>query len=376
MTSGAQVVGHQDELDELRTSIRKFLNARIPEARVRELIESDDPFDPELWAEMGSMLGVHGLAIPERFGGEGFGLLAASVVFEELGRALTPLPYFSTFVAAQTLLATSDDDACARYLPGVASGAMRLSVAAAEKDGSWDAAVIKTRAAEDPDGTWRLDGVKFFVPDAAVAHLLVVFSRTTAGPTLFAVDPAADSVQIAPMQVLDATRPLAVVTLNSAPAQLIGRQGAAGPVLARSLDYAALALAAEGVGAAQHCLDLSVEYATVRQQFGRPIGSFQAVKHLCAEMLTQVELARAATEDAVLLADAGSADSAVATAAAHITTSAAAMFVAKETIQVHGGIGFTWEHPAHLYFRRAKASQMLLGGPSLSHERLLERMGI
>jgi alkylation response protein AidB-like acyl-CoA dehydrogenase len=236
--------------------------------------------------------------------------------------------------------------------------------------------VINTRAAEDPDGTWRLDGVKFFVPDAAAAHLLVVFARTTAGPTLFAVDPAADSVHIAPMQVLDATRPLAVVTLNSAPALLIGRQGAAGSVLARSLDFAALALAAEGVGAAQHCLDLSVEYATVRQQFGRPIGSFQAVKHLCAEMLAQVELARAATEDAVLLTDAGSADSAVATAAAHITTSAAAMFVAKETIQVHGGIGFTWEHPAHLYFRRAKASQMLLGGPSLSHERLLDRMGI
>jgi alkylation response protein AidB-like acyl-CoA dehydrogenase len=369
-------VEHRQELNELRTSVRKFLNARIPEARVRELIASDDPFDAELWAEMGSMLGVHGLAIPERFGGEGFGLRAAAVVFEELGRALTPLPYFSTFVATQTLLAAGDDDVCTQYLPGVASGALRLSVAAAEKDGSWDAAVIKTRAAQQPDGTWRLDGAKFFVPDAAVAHLLIVFGRTTAGPTLFAVDPAADGVQVTPMQVLDATRPLAVITLNSTPARMIGRQGAAGSVLARSLDFAALALAAEGVGAAQHCLDLSVEYAAMRQQFGRPIGSFQAVKHLCAEMLAQVELARAATEDAMLLADAGSPDSAVAIAAAHITTSAAAMLVAKETIQVHGGIGFTWEHPAHLYFRRAKASQMLLGGPSLSHERLLERMGI
>jgi alkylation response protein AidB-like acyl-CoA dehydrogenase len=370
------VVEHQQELDELRTSVRKFLNTKVPEARVRELIESDDPFDPELWAEMGSMLGVHGLAIPEKFGGDGFGLLAAAVVFEELGRALTPVPSFSTFVAAQTLLTTGDDDVCARYLPGVASGTMRLSVAAAEKDGSWDAAIIKTRAAQQADGTWQLDGTKFFVPDAAVAHLLLVFARTTAGPTLFAVDPAADGVQITPMQVLDATRPMAVVTLASAPAQLIGRQGAAGSLLARAMDFAALALAAESVGAAQYCLELSVEYATVRRQFGRPIGSFQAVKHLCAEMLAQVELARAATEDAMLLADAGSPDSAVATAAAHITTSAALMFVAKETIQVHGGIGFTWEHPAHLYFRRAKASQMLLGGPSLSHERLLDRLGI
>jgi alkylation response protein AidB-like acyl-CoA dehydrogenase len=370
------VVEYQQELDDLRTSVRKFLNARVPESRVRELTESDDPFDHELWAEMGSMVGVHGLAIPERFGGDGFGLLAAAVVFEELGRALTPVPYFSTFVGAQTLLVAGDDDACARYLPDVAAGTVRLSVAAAEKDGSWDAAVIKTRAVQQTDGTWRLDGTKFFVPDAAAAHILIVFARTTAGPTLFAVDPTADTVRITPMQVLDATRPLAVVTLNSAPAQLIGRQGTAGSVLTRSLDFAALALAAEEVGAAQRCLELSVEYATVRQQFGRPIGSFQAVKHLCAEMLAQVELARAATEDAVHLAHAGSPGSAIATAAAHITTSAAAMFVAKETIQVHGGIGFTWEHPAHLYFRRAKASQMLLGGPSLSHERLLERMGI
>ena len=367
---------HQQELDDLRTSMRKFLNARIPESRVRELIESGDPFDSELWAELASTLGVHGLAIPERFGGDGFGLLAAAVVFEELGRALTPVPYFSTFVAAQTLLAAADDDACAQYLPGVAAGTMRLSIAAAEKDGSWDPAVIKTRATQQPDGTWRLDGAKFFVPDAAAAHMLIVFARTTAGPTLFALDPAAGGAQISSMQVLDTTRPLAVVTLDSARATLVGRPGAAGALLGRSLDFAALALAAEGVGAAQRCLELSVEYATMRQQFGRPIGSFQAIKHLCAEMLAQVELARAATEDAVLLADAGSPSSAIATAAAHITASAAAVFVAKETIQVHGGIGFTWEHPAHLYFRRAKASQMLLGGPSLSHERLLERMGI
>jgi alkylation response protein AidB-like acyl-CoA dehydrogenase len=370
------VVELQQELDELRTSVRKFLNARIPESRVRELTESGDSFDPDLWAEMGSMLGVHGLAIPERFGGDGFGLLAGAVVFEELGRALTPVPYYSTFVGAQTLLAAGDDDACARYLPGVADGTIRLSVAAAEQDGSWDAAVIKTRAAQNADGTWQLTGTKYFVPDAAAAHMLIVFARTTAGPTLFALDPAADGVQITAMDVLDATRPLAVVTLEAAPAQLIGRQGGAGSILARSLDFAALALAAEGVGAAQRCLELSVEYATMRQQFGRPVGSFQAVKHLCAEMLAQVELARAATEDAFHLTDMGSPGSAIATAAAHITTSAAVMFVAKETIQVHGGIGFTWEHPAHLYFRRAKASQMLLGGPSLSHERLLDRMGI
>ncbi|MGH3674327.1 MAG: acyl-CoA dehydrogenase family protein [Mycobacterium sp.] len=363
------------ELDDLRATLRKFLEAKTPEHRVRELIESPDAFDTALWAEM-STLGLHALAVPERFGGEGAGFPALAIVFEELGRALAPTPFFANFVAIQALLLAGDDRECERRLPRFADGSFRGTVGVAERDGSWDPAMISTRATEQPDGSWRVTGTKSWVPNATTAHLVLVFARTLSGPTLFAVDAAEPGVEIEPMRVLDATRPLATIRLNSALAQPVGRQGAGGRALSRLLDLASLALSSEQVGAAQRCLEMSVEHAKVRVQFGRPIGTFQAVKHLCAEMLAHVELARAATDDAVRVAPETSAESAIASAAAHITASAGAAFVARETIQVLGGIGFTWDHPAHLYFRRAVASEMLLGGPALRYERLLERLGI
>ncbi|AZG45477.1 acyl-CoA dehydrogenase family protein [Gordonia insulae] len=364
------------ELAELRASVRKFLETRLPESRVRELIETTTAFDAEIWMEMSSGLGLQGLAIPERFGGEGYGLREVAVVFEEMGRTLAPTPYFAAFVAAQTLLDSGDDAACARYLPALTDGSKLATVAAAERDGSWDAAVIRTRAELKADQTWELTGKKFWVPNAETADVIFVFARTTAGPTLFAVERSDKSVQVEAMRVLDGTRPLATVDLDATPAVLIGRQGGGGRLLSRVLDVAGLALASEQVGLAQRCLEMSTMYAKTRVQFGRPVGTFQAVKHICAEMLAQLEMARAATTVAVRASEQNTAESAVTAAAAHITASAAAMFVAKETIQVHGGIGFTWDHPAHLYFRRAKASEMLLGGPALSHERLLERLGI
>jgi alkylation response protein AidB-like acyl-CoA dehydrogenase len=370
------VTASAQELDDLRATIRKFLDTRIPEQRLRELLETSDAFDADLWSEMTTSLGLHSLAVPEKFGGDEVGWAELSVVFEELGRALAPVPYLANVVAAQALLQAGDDAASQRYLPHLADGSMRATVAVAERDGSWDAATISTRATQDADGAWRLDGTKSWVPNAAGADVVFVFGRTTAGPTLFAVDPEAAGVERASMRVLDGTRPLWTLRLTSAPARLIGREGAAGAVLSRILDLAGLALACEQVGAAQRCLEISVEYAQVRVQFGRPIGTFQAVKHLCAEMLAQVEMARAATQDAARLTDENSIDAPAAAVAAHITCSTAAMFTAKETIQVLGGIGFTWDHPAHLYFRRAAASQMFLGGPARSHERLLDRLGI
>jgi alkylation response protein AidB-like acyl-CoA dehydrogenase len=370
------VTASAQELDDLRSTVRKFLDTRMPEQRLRELLDSAEPFDADLWSEMNTSLGLHSLTIPEEFGGDEVGWAELSVVFEELGRALAPVPYFANVIAAQALLHAGDDEASKRYLPHLADGSMRATVAVAEKDGSWDAATISTRATQEAGGAWRLDGMKFWVPNAVSADVVFVFARTTAGPTLFAVDPASAGVEVATMRVLDGTRPLSTLCLTSAPAKLIGREGAAGGVLSRLLDLAALALASEQVGAAQRCLEISVEHAKVRVQFGRPIGTFQAVKHLCAEMLAQLEMARAATEDAARQTDENSADSPAAAAAAHITCSAAAMFTAKETIQVLGGIGFTWDHPAHLYFRRAAASQMFLGGPARSHERLLDRLGI
>ena len=201
-------------------------------------------------------------------------------------------------------------------------------------------------------------------------------ARSTAGPGLFAVDRGAPGLRAEPMTTLDPTRPMAALTFDQVPAVLIGAEGQAGRLMSRVLDLACVALAAEQAGGARRCLEMSAGYARTRFQFGRPIGSFQAVKHKCADMLVRVELAEATAREAARLADEAAAEFGVAAATAHICCSQAYLFAAAENIQVHGGIGFTWEHPAHLYFRRAKSCELLFGGPAVYHERLLDRLGI
>ena len=211
---------------------------------------------------------------------------------------------------------------------------------------------------------------------------MLVVARSTAGPGLFAVDRGAPGLRAEPMTTLDPTRPMAVLTFDEVPAVLVGAEGQAGRLMSRVLDLACVALAAEQAGGARRCLEMSAGYARTRFQFGRPIGSFQAVKHKCADMLVRVELAEATAREAARLADEAAAESGVAAefgvaaATAHICCSQAYLFAAAENIQVHGGIGFTWEHPAHLYFRRAKSCELLFGGPAVYHERLLDRLGI
>jgi alkylation response protein AidB-like acyl-CoA dehydrogenase len=365
----------QQDLDDLRHATRKFLESRVPEDALPALADGT-PLDGDLWNDMTAALGVHSLAIPERFGGDEAGWDVTAVVFEELGRTLAPVPYLSNFLAIQALLLSDDDEQCAAHLPALAHASQRATVAVAERDGAWDAALIKARATQCADGSWRVTGDKWWVPDAATADTFVVFARTTAGPTTFVVDAVAGGVEVEQMDVLDATRPLGVLRLNDAPARLVGRDGGGGLLLSRLLDRGTVALASEQVGLAGRCQEISVDYAKTRVQFGRAIGSFQAVKHLCAEMLAHVEMASAATQEAIHALQNDAPGAGVAAAAAHITASAAAAFTAKETIQVLGGIGFTWDHPAHVYFRRATASQMLFGGPAVNHERLLERLGI
>jgi alkylation response protein AidB-like acyl-CoA dehydrogenase len=219
-------------------------------------------------------------------------------------------------------------------------------------------------------GGWVLSGKKSFVIDGATADLLLVVARSTAGPSLFAVNRGAPGLRAEPMTTLDLTRPMAALTFDQVPAVLIGAEGRGGWLMSRVLDLACVALAAEQAGGARRCLEMSAGYARTRFQFGRPIGSFQAVKHKCADMLARVELAEATAREAARLADESAAEFPVAAATAHICCSQAYLFAAAENIQVHGGIGFTWEHPAHLYYRRAKSSELLFGSPA-AHRRAL-----
>ncbi|MET7731951.1 acyl-CoA dehydrogenase family protein [Streptomyces sp. NPDC005402] len=364
-------------LKELRASVREFLEVKSSEEAVRKLLDSEPRFDPEVWAQAADQLRLPALAIPEEYGGDGFGPVELGVVLEEMGRALFCAPFFATVVlAVQALLATGDREACARHLPGIAAGRTTATLAVAEEAGSWDPALISARALPDGDGGWKLSGRKSFVIDGTTADLLLVVARTVAGPTFFAVDRTAPGVTAEAMQTLDTTRTMARLTFDAVPATAVGAEGAGGRIMADVLDIASVGLAAEQAGGARRCLEMSAEYARTRHQFGRPIGSFQAVKHKCADMLVQAELAEAASREAALLAAEGSADFPVASAVAHASCSKAYMFAAMENIQIHGGIGFTWEHPAHLYFRRAKSSQLLFGGPAVYHERLLDRLGI
>jgi alkylation response protein AidB-like acyl-CoA dehydrogenase len=366
------------ELAELRDSVRGFLAAKSGEQQVRAAIETERGYDDALWRQMAGQLGLPGLALPEEYGGDGFGFAELQVALEELGRFLAPSPFFASVVlAAGAILGCGDEVAGQAYLPGIASGKTTATLAVAESSGQWSFDGLTAMARRDGDG-WLLTGTKQYVLNGATAGLIVVAAHTPQGPAFLAVEAGAPGLSRTALKTLDLTRPMATLELAQVPATLIGTAGAAGGVLDAVLDRAMTALAAEQAGAARACLEASASYARERHQFGRPIGSFQAVKHKCADMLVKVELAQAAATEAARAA-AGDPDAAPlpqAAAVAHAVCSEGFMFVAMENIQVHGGIGFTWEHPAHLYFRRAKASQLMFGGPGFYYEHLLHRSGL
>src|SRR5215471_4974980 len=365
-----------DEQEELRRTMRRFCEDRSPSAEVRRLMASTEGYSPPVWEQMASQLGLQSLTIPERYGGAGFGYVELAIVLEEMGRALLCAPYFATVaMAANALLSAGDDDACATYLPSIATGETIGTLALAEDSGRWDPEGISLTA--EPSGSaWLLDGHKSFVVDGAIANLLLVAARSASGISLFGVEGEASGLTRAPLLTLDQTRKLARLEFARTPARLVGNEGLAWPGLSRTLDLAAIALAAEEVGGAQRCLDMSVDYAKVRYQFGRPIGSFQAIKHRCADMLLQVESARSAALYAASSAAENSAEVPVMACLSKATCSDAYFYAAAENIQVHGGIGFTWDHDAHLYFKRAKSSQLFLGDTAYHREQLAQRIGV
>ncbi len=365
-----------EEQEELRRSVRRFLDDKSPITEVRRLMETTEGYDPAVWAQMGAQLGLQGLAIPEEHGGSGFTYVELIVVLEEMGRSLLCAPYFATVALAANAILTSGDDAAKKeLLPGIASGDTIATLAFTEDNGRWDEGGIATAATRTGDG-WTLDGHKMFVLDGHVANLVVVAARTSAGLSLFAVDENAPGLTRTALATMDQTRKQARLELSGTPGRLIGADGGASAGLSRTLDLAAVALAAEQVGGAQRCLDMSVEYAKERVQFGRPIGSFQAIKHKCADMLLEVESAKSAAYYAGWAAAEGSDELPVVASLAKAYCSDAYFHAAAENIQIHGGIGFTWEHDAHLYFKRAKSSELLLGDPTYHRELLAQRIGL
>jgi alkylation response protein AidB-like acyl-CoA dehydrogenase len=364
-----------DEQEELRRSVRRFLQEKSPSAEVRRLMETTEGFDQAVWDQMANQLGLQALAIPESYGGAGFTNVELTVVFEEMGAALLCAPYFSTVaLGANAILCSGDESAKKDLLPGIADGSTKATLAITEDSGRWEPDAATLEATGGPD--WSLTGNKMYVIDGHVADLVIVVARTPKGLSLFAVDGNAPGLVRTPLATMDQTRKQARLEFSSVPARLIGAEGEAEPAVTRILDLAAVALAAEQVGGAQRCLDMAVDYAKTRIQFGRPIGSFQAIKHKCADMLLEVESAKSAAYYAGWAAAEDSDELPVVASLAKSYCSEAYFHAAAENIQIHGGIGFTWEHDAHLYFKRAKSSELLLGDPSYHRELLAQRIGI
>jgi len=365
-----------EDQEELRSGIRRFLDDKSSETEVRRLMETEEGYDKAVWKQMSDQLGLQAIAIPEELGGQGFSFVELGIVLEEMGRSLLCAPYFSSIALAANLLLSTDDDAAKKdLLPGIASGETIATVALTEDSGRWDQEGITLQATQSGDG-WALDGHKMFVIDGHIADLILVPAKTAAGISVFAVEGNASGLTRTSLTTMDQTRKQARLELAGVPGRLVGTDGAGWDVLAKTLDLAAVALASEQVGGAQKVLEMSVEYAKVRVQFGRPIGSFQAIKHKCADMLLEVESAKSAAYYGSWVAAEGSDELPVVASLAKAYCSDAYFHATAENIQIHGGIGFTWEHPAHLYFKRAKSSELFLGDPTYHRELLAQRIGI
>ena len=360
--------GFNQEQELLRDSARTFLEAECPMSLVRSMMEDEEGHDSELWQKMAS-LGWTGMIIPEEDGGLGLSFVEMALLLEEMGRVVLPGPFFSTAVCAASLLSEPDTGALARsLLPGIACGETRATVAWLESSGELGADAIEA-CWQSVDGAIELQGTKVFVSDAIGADWLIVAARAAGEPRpegidLFLVPAAAEGLHLTSLNTLDQTRKQAEVRLDRVRVSTDNRLGSSGsgwPRLERLAERARTALAAESCGGAARVLEMSVEYAKVREQFGKPIGSFQAIQHKCADMMVKVESSRSAAWYAAWAIASGAQDARLASAMAKAYCSDAFREVAGEGIQIHGGIGFTWEHDMHIYFKRAKSSEVAFG---------------
>ncbi len=369
--------GFSAEQDMLRQTVRAFLAENCPTSFVRQMMDDERGYKPELWKEMAD-LGWLGLAFPEEYGGQGLGFVDLTVILEEMGAVLLPSPFLSSvLLAGQTILLGGSEAQKKMYLPNIADGSLIATLALTEPSGRFDAAgITDVKALPSADG-FSLSGTKLFVPDAHVADVMIVAARTkesgdkSYGISLFLVDASSAGVSTTLLKTMDQTRKQCEVVFENV---IVGRDRLLGlldmgwPVLQKVLNIATAALCAEMVGGAQRVLDMSVAYAKERVQFGRPIGSFQAIKHKCAEMMLQVESAKSAAYYAAWAVDEDVPEAPLAVSMAKAYCSDAYRFTAGEGIQVHGGIGFTWEHDMHLYFKRAKNCEFTFGDATYHRE--------
>lgn len=363
------------ERAELAAAVSELLHDECSEPDVRRVIGTDDGFDRELWRKLAAQ-GVTGLLVDSEYGGVGLGALELEAVAEATGAALLPAPFLSSAVLASALIgAAGTDDDKRRLLPALVDGTSVGTVAVTGSRGTWAPEGVAVRATEtDPQGAdYTLTGNAHYVMHGQVADVILVVARTNGDFGIFQVAPDADGFERAAATVFDPTVPLSTYTFDATPARRIGAAG--WDAVQHALDLALVALAGEQVGGARRIFDITVDYLKTRIQFGRPIGSFQALKHMAADLLVQVESATSAAQHAAAELATGSEKSSGAIALAGFACAEAYHTTAMSAIQMHGGIAFTWEHPAHLYLRRARTGLQLLGGSGLHRERYLSAKG-
>lgn len=340
----------------LKDTARKFFANECPMAHVRQLMETDTAYDAALWQKLAEQ-GFTGIIFPEDFGGMGLGVVEMVLLMEEAGYALLPGPLFSTLMAGAVLQACGSEAQQQTYLAKICNGQARSTVAFLEQNGSWNSAELEIASAAG-----KLNGTKFFVTDAAAADFVLV----VASGDVYVVDAKASGMKITPMKGMDLTRKIYSVQFSNTPAEKLSN----GAGVDRALSIATAALAAEMTGGMQRVLETAVAYAKTRKQFGKPIGIFQAVQHMCADMYLETESARSAAYYAGWALQETAFDAYTAVSIAKMYASDASRTVGNRGIQVHGGMGFTWENDIHLYYRRAKASETMLGDAAFHRERI------
>lgn len=367
-----------EEQQQLRDVVRRFLTDKSPTSEVRHLMETEEGFDRDVWKQLCQELGLGGLQIPEVYGGQGFSFAELGIVMEEMGRALYCGPYFSSSVlATSAILHAGNKGQKANFLPTIASGEHIATLAVAEQTGRWDCEGIALTATPNRN-SYLLKGVKSYVIDGHIADFIVVAARAPGssgvkGISLFVVDSNQRGVERRLLQTADQTRKQSLIKFDRVQGELLGEADVGPSAFRKSMDEAATALANEMVGGAQMMLDSAVDYANNRMQFGRPIGSFQAIKHQCANTLLEVELSKSAAYYAASAVAENDPKSSALASLAKASAADSYVHAAAACIQIHGGTGFTWDNNTHLWFKRAKSSEVLMGDPNFHRELMMQR---